>query len=157
MNEHQPLLAFVLLYAQDSSPGRKDLVGLICNIYIYIYQLRMTLSIYDVVIFTFPYIVKKFVSFWISLSWCTLGHFCLMLFCCRTSRSLQGDRTPSLWPRQELSDPYHRLTSLIVMPLHPTWATYPTPSRSLQGKYIAHSSPHPYRGLICPIQPTSVS
>ena len=36
MNEHQPLLAFVLLYAQDSSPGRKDLVGLICNIYIYL-------------------------------------------------------------------------------------------------------------------------
>ena len=37
-----------------------------------------------------------------------------------TSRPLQGDRTQSLWPRQELPDPYHHPTHLIAMllPLH---------------------------------------
>ena len=37
-----------------------------------------------------------------------------------TSRPLQGARTQSLWPRQELLDPYHHSTYLIVMLLPPS-------------------------------------
>ena len=44
------------------------------------------------------------------------------------------DRTQSLWLRQELPDPYHSPTHLIVMPPPPPWATWPTPSYPLLGK-----------------------
>ena len=35
---------------------------------------------------------------------------------CWAPRPLQGDGTQSLWPRQELPDPYHCPTQLILMP-----------------------------------------
>ena len=59
---------------------------------------------------------------------------------CGISRPLQGDRTQSLWPRQELSDSYHHPTSLVVVPPPPAWATWSTPFYPLLGMW---PTPHP--------------
>lgn len=72
---------------------------------------------------------------------------------CGPPRSLQGDRTQTLWPRQEVLGPYHCPNRLMVIPL-PPGATRPTPSHPTR-KGLRPSSPRPYRGRMCP-QPTGV-
>ena len=64
---------------------------------------------------------------------------------CWTSTTLQGDRTQSLWPKQEFPDPY-----LIVMPLPQIWGTWPNTSCPLLEKVCGSLLTHPYRTLIWP-------
>ena len=70
-------------------------------------------------------------------------------------KARRGDRSQSLWPRQEFSGPYHHPTRLTVSPSPPRAAS-PTPSYLYEARHVAHSSPHPYRGLICPQPAVSV-
>ena len=72
--------------------------------------------------------------------WKYLPHGFPWLPYCGTSRPLQGNRTQSLWTRQELPNPYPPPTHLIVMLPPPPCATRPTPS-SYQERYVARSSP----------------
>ena len=75
---------------------------------------------------------------------------------CGVSRPLQGDRTQSLWPRQELPDPYHHPTCLILMP-SPTLSNlaYSFLLPTGKGRWLT-PCPAPTRALYAPNQPASV-
>ena len=74
-----------------------------------------------------------------------------------TSRPLQGDRTQSLWPRQELPDPYHHPTHLTVMLLPDLkQPVLLLPAHTRKGLWLTtHSAP--IGALYAPNQPASIS
>jgi len=61
-------------------------------------------------------------------------------------RPLRGDKTQSLWPRQELPDPHHPPTPLLVMPPPPREPS-PTPSCPLLRKVWGSFLTRPLQGL----------
>lgn len=85
INEHQPLLAFVLLHSQDSYPGIKDLISLILVIYVSLSAENDPVHLRYIHIYLKPYPTYSeepwiLPNILLICIYDTLGHSCLIFF-----------------------------------------------------------------------------